>query len=356
MSIHGVVSKGVSAVVLSLLALSLSSATAAPTASFSMSPDGNPVLGQTVQFTDTSTGGATAWTWNFGDGGAGSNQQNPAHTYGGPGTFQVTLTAGNGSGSTQMVRQVVVTAIDTLQLNNQGDHPFVVKLQATNQHNNNVQGAGQAIPQSDLFGYFSFPSLTNNPSNPEVFVKILDGRPVNGQYWVFYGHLTDLIYDLSVTEVATGIVKNYHKDAGAEAPGGADTSGFTAGPSPTQTPTPSPSPTPTPTPGQAITVNLVASNFRWDFDTGGGSVGETFTFHVGQPYVVKVSRVGGTSHAFSGIGSLGWPGSSLSSTLTINFTPTSAQVGMHFFGCTNSGCGSGHNSPTMQGGQVVVSQ
>ena len=159
MSSLGAVSKGVSAAVLSLLALRLLSATAAPTAGFSMYPDGNPVIGQTVQFTDTSTGGPTTWTWDFGDATGGSNQQNPAHTYAAPGTYQVTLTAGNGSGSTQIVQQVVVTPLDTLQLNNKGSHPFVVKLTATNQHNNNVQGAGQAIPQSDLFGYFSFPSL-----------------------------------------------------------------------------------------------------------------------------------------------------------------------------------------------------
>jgi plastocyanin len=153
-----------------------------------------------------------------------------------------------------------------------------VKLQATNQHNNNVQGAGQAIPQSDLFGYFSFPSLTNNPSNPEVFVKILDGRPVNGQYWVFYGHLTDLIYDLSVTEVATGIVKNYHKDAGAQAPGNADTSGFVAG-GVTATPTPNPTPTPTPGNGTIWVVNVGASGSYTFADAHSGNA--TSTIHVG---------------------------------------------------------------------------
>jgi hypothetical protein len=92
---------------------------------------------------------------------------------------------------------------DTLTLNS--SHPFTVRLVATNQHNGNVQGVGQAIPQSDLFGYFSLPSLTGQPTNPEVFVKILDGTTINGQYWVFYGHLTDLIYDITVTEVATGL-------------------------------------------------------------------------------------------------------------------------------------------------------
>ena len=62
----------------------------------------------------------------------------------------------------------------TLVLNSA--HSFNITLNATNQHNNNQQGAGVALPQTDTFGYFSFPAITGNPSNPEVFVKILDGR------------------------------------------------------------------------------------------------------------------------------------------------------------------------------------
>jgi hypothetical protein len=111
----------------------------------------------------------------------------------------------------------------TLVLNSA--HSFNVTLIATNQHNGNVQGAGVALPQTDVFGYFSFPSITNDPTNPEVFVKILDARTVNGNFWVFFGHLTDLIYDLTVTENATGRTKTYHKDAGVT-PGGAFTTDF----------------------------------------------------------------------------------------------------------------------------------
>jgi len=267
MNFFGGLAKSVSALVVSLFAVGIVGTDSVPTASFTMYPDGNPVVGQTVQFTDTSTGGPTSWTWDFGDG-QGSSQQNPAHTFGGTGTFQVTLTASNASGPSQTVQPVVVSAIDTLQLSNKGGHPFIIRLTATNQHNNDVQGAGQAIPQSDLFGYFSFPSLTNNPSNPEVFVKILDGRPINGQYWVFYGHLTDLIYDLSVTEVATGFVKNYHKDAGAQAHGDADTTGFSA----------APSPTPTPTSSQTRTVYVGGSA---DYFVDPQSGNNTSTIHVG---------------------------------------------------------------------------
>jgi hypothetical protein len=106
-------------------------------------------------------------------------------------------------------------------------HSFNVTVVATNQHNNNVTGAGVALPQTDTFGYFSLPTLTDNPSNPEVFVKILDGRGINGSYWVFYGHLTDLIYDLTVTDNVTHISRTYHKNAGNE-PGGFDTGSFRA--------------------------------------------------------------------------------------------------------------------------------
>src|SRR5215470_19762433 len=91
--------KGLSAFVVVLFTVGLFSVSSGPTASFVMSPDGNPVVNQTVQFTDTSTGGPTSWAWDFGDGQV-SSQQNPAHAFGGPGTFQVTLTATNASGST----------------------------------------------------------------------------------------------------------------------------------------------------------------------------------------------------------------------------------------------------------------
>ncbi|HRF17257.1 MAG TPA: PKD domain-containing protein, partial [Chitinophagaceae bacterium] len=49
----------------------------------------------TVNFQDLSTGGATGWQWDFGDGNT-STLQNPAHTYTSYGSFTVTLVATNG--------------------------------------------------------------------------------------------------------------------------------------------------------------------------------------------------------------------------------------------------------------------
>jgi beta propeller repeat protein len=47
----------------------------------------------TVQFTDTSLNAPTQWRWNFGDGTIDTTQ-NPVHTYGSNGIYQVRLTAG----------------------------------------------------------------------------------------------------------------------------------------------------------------------------------------------------------------------------------------------------------------------
>jgi PKD repeat protein len=83
-------------------------AASAPVAAFP-APSGNPVVGQSLAFTDTSTGGATAWTWTFGDGGT-STLQNPTHTYLVAGTFTVTLTAANAVGATTASRTLAVGA------------------------------------------------------------------------------------------------------------------------------------------------------------------------------------------------------------------------------------------------------
>ena len=62
-----------------------------------------------MQFTDTSTGGATSWTWTFGTG-AVSTQRHPVYTYQQPGTYTVSLTARNAGGASVTSRSVVVTS------------------------------------------------------------------------------------------------------------------------------------------------------------------------------------------------------------------------------------------------------
>ncbi|MDQ2969574.1 MAG: hypothetical protein M3R34_00400 [Acidobacteriota bacterium] len=122
-----------------------------------------------------------------------------------------------------VARMVATVPGDALIL--QASHPFTITLTARDPRTGST-GAGVSIPQNDIFGFFSIPTLTGNASNPEVFIKIIDGRALNNTYWVFYNGLTDLEYTLTVRENGTGRVKTYHKSAGNTECGAQDTAAF----------------------------------------------------------------------------------------------------------------------------------
>jgi ELWxxDGT repeat protein len=72
-------------------------------------------------------------------------------------------------------------------------------------------GAGQAVPLAGGdTGYFWF----FNQDNVEVVLKVLDGRPLNDKFWVFYGALSSVQYTLTVTDTQTGKVKKYENPSG----------------------------------------------------------------------------------------------------------------------------------------------
>jgi len=86
-----------------------------PVADFS-SPDTircEPSL--TSNFTDLSTGGVTAWQWDFGDGGT-STLQNPSHTYTAYGLYTVTLITTNGFGCKDTVTKTNYVKIQRAQI------------------------------------------------------------------------------------------------------------------------------------------------------------------------------------------------------------------------------------------------
>jgi len=85
---------------------------AALTAAFTFTP-ASPTSGQSVQFTDTSTGTPSIWQWSFGDGGTSTNR-NPSHTYASAGTYNASLTIMNASGQDDVSRAVTVTAPSTV--------------------------------------------------------------------------------------------------------------------------------------------------------------------------------------------------------------------------------------------------
>ena len=61
-----------------------------------------------VTFTDQSAGGATAWAWDFGDGGT-STEQHPVHEFAMPGAYTVSLTATGPCGDVTTVMADLVT-------------------------------------------------------------------------------------------------------------------------------------------------------------------------------------------------------------------------------------------------------
>ncbi len=83
-----------------------------PTAAFT----GTPTTGTaplSVQFTDSSTGGPTSWSWNFGDSSPTSTAQNPSHTYTQAGTYTVALTASNSGGNNTSTRTNYIAVAGT---------------------------------------------------------------------------------------------------------------------------------------------------------------------------------------------------------------------------------------------------
>lgn len=68
-----------------------------------------PIL---VQFTDQSTGNPTTWLWNLGNG-AFSSLQNPSTTYFTPGTYTITLTVSDASGSNTKTVTNYITVVPT---------------------------------------------------------------------------------------------------------------------------------------------------------------------------------------------------------------------------------------------------
>ena len=68
----------------------------------------------TVQFNDTSSNIPTFWDWDFGDGSAHGDQQNPSHTYSKPGNYTVVLTVATDGGASNTVSKTVSVTGDAI--------------------------------------------------------------------------------------------------------------------------------------------------------------------------------------------------------------------------------------------------
>lgn len=115
-----------------------------------------------------------------------------------------------------------------------------------------------AVPQGDRFG--SFRRQGAGPADPEIFVKMADGRArPNQAFWLFHSSLTDLPYTITVTDTATGRIRFYRNEPANPGCGAADTGAFVERPSATiQSPLAGPSLSP----GDGETLPLLGGRYR----------------------------------------------------------------------------------------------
>ena len=99
------------------------------TAAFSYLP-ALPLAGLAVTFADASTGDPTSWAWDFGDGST-STLQNPAHTYGTPGAYTVSLTVTSAGGADAASSAVTVAPACTITGVTLTKSPFGLKIRGT---------------------------------------------------------------------------------------------------------------------------------------------------------------------------------------------------------------------------------
>jgi PKD repeat protein len=154
-----------------------------PAAAFSATPtSGAAPLG--VQFTDTSSGGPTAWQWDFqNDGTVDSTQQNPSFVYANPGTYSVKLTVSNASGDDSVTKSsyiTVTTAGPTLSFTPTDD--AFVRSNHPDENNGSLdtlrswKGSGQ----TDSFLKFTVSGVTGAVTSAKLRLYVVQQSPSAG--------------------------------------------------------------------------------------------------------------------------------------------------------------------------------
>lgn len=95
------------------------------------------------------------------------------------------------------------------------------KVESTWQTTSGAFGRGRTVPMAADTGAFWF----FDAANIETILKVLDGRGLNGHFWVFYGALSDVDYTLTVTDTQIGLARRYANPPGQLASVG-DTQAF----------------------------------------------------------------------------------------------------------------------------------
>ncbi|MCP4658816.1 MAG: hypothetical protein GY856_25680 [bacterium] len=104
-------------------------------------------------------------------------------------------------------RDVCVPDATTLCLGDKGR--FQLRITWEDFAGNTGPGRTTGMGTQDTGSFWFFDS-----DNIELVVKVLDGRQLNGHHWVFYGSLTNVGFELTVTDMETSLQKVYSNPSG----------------------------------------------------------------------------------------------------------------------------------------------
>ena len=158
------------------------SSTALPSANFSYTPP-KPAANELVTFYADDAKGA--WTWNFGDGPAVSNLQNPTHKYSKSGSYWVTLIVKRASNNLNATHSEQITVSPSASFAFSPDKPYPgssVKFDASASSDNVVQyqwafsDGSKVLYTTDKIVYHSFPAA----GSYTVKLTVVDSRGGTG--------------------------------------------------------------------------------------------------------------------------------------------------------------------------------
>jgi pseudomonalisin len=184
-----------------------------PAANFTFTPP-SPSAGQTVQFTDTSTGGPTSWSWDFGDG-FGSTSQSPTHVFATAGAFPVTLAVTNGGGSNSTTKNVTVTSAGASSCVEDATTMCLVggRYRVTSHWKNQYAGGAVSTLSKAKLTDFTGALWIADASTYEYLIRF-NTATNNGRIWIAIPTFTDVEFWISVTDTRTGQSLEYHSPAG----------------------------------------------------------------------------------------------------------------------------------------------
>ena len=150
----------------------------------------NPEIGESVQFTDASTNDPTSWTWSFSPNtityvSGNSNSQNPIVSFNAAGTYEVTLSATNATGTT------TETKSNYIYISDGSFYPNAVQFNGVDEYvsidNSSSLNTGGPYADRTIEAWFYCEDVSNSSKKQVIFEEGDDSRGFN--IYIYNGNL-----------------------------------------------------------------------------------------------------------------------------------------------------------------------